>query len=37
MREYGYTIVEHDLDEPWLVRSSEHRTVILEDGTSFFQ
>jgi hypothetical protein len=26
MREYGFTITEHDPDRPWMVLASEHRT-----------
>jgi hypothetical protein len=35
VREYGYTLSEHDPDRPWIVRSIEHRTVTLDDGVSF--
>lgn len=37
VRDYGFTVTEHDLDRPWTVLSREHRTVTLEDGTSFFE
>jgi hypothetical protein len=36
-REYGFTITDHDPDRPWIVRSSEHRTINLPDGQSFFE
>jgi hypothetical protein len=36
MREYGFTIIEHDPDRPWMVLASEHRTVKLPDGLEFF-
>ena len=36
MREYGFTITEHDPDRPWMVLSSEHRTIKLPDGLDFF-
>jgi hypothetical protein len=36
MRECGFTITEHDPDRPWMVFSSEHRTIKLPDGTDFF-
>ena len=36
MREYGFTITEHDPDRPWMVLSSEHRTIELPDGMDFF-
>jgi hypothetical protein len=36
MREYGFTITEHDPERPWRVLSSEHRTVKLPDGRDFF-
>jgi hypothetical protein len=33
MREYGFTVTEHDPDRPWMVRfsvpASEHRTIKL--------
>ena len=32
MREYGFTITEHDPDRPWMVLVSEHRTIKLPDG-----
>jgi hypothetical protein len=35
MREYGFTITEHDPDRPWMVLSSEHRTIKLPDGMDF--
>ena len=34
--EYGFTVTEHDVDRPWIVLGSEHRTVSLEDGVAFF-
>jgi hypothetical protein len=36
VREYGFTITEHDPDRPWMVLSSEHRTIKLPDGMDFF-
>jgi hypothetical protein len=36
MCEYGFTITEHDPDRPWMVLSSEHRTIKLPDGLEFF-
>jgi len=36
VREYGHTITEHDADRPWIVLSSEHRTITLPDGLAFF-
>jgi hypothetical protein len=36
VREYGFTITEHDPDRPWLVLGSEHRTIKLPDGQDFF-
>jgi len=35
MREFGFTITEHDPDRPWMVLSSEHRTIKLPDGMDF--
>ena len=36
VREYGFTITEHDPDRPWMVLSSEHHTIKLPDGMNFF-
>ena len=36
MPDYGFTITEHDLEEPWIVLGSEHRRVTLDDGVAFF-
>ena len=36
MREYGFTITEHDPDRPWIVLATEHRTTKLPDGRDFF-
>jgi hypothetical protein len=33
--EYSYTVFEHDVDEPWIIVSHEHRTVTLDDGADF--
>lgn len=35
--DYSFTINEHDPERPWIVLGSEHRTVTLEDGDSFFE
>jgi hypothetical protein len=37
MRDYGFTITEHDPELPWIVVASQHRAVTLEDGASFFK
>ena len=37
MREYGYTVTEHDPDRPWIVRDQRHETVKLDYGMSFFE
>jgi len=37
VREYRYTVTEHDPDRPWIVLDSEHRTVTLDDGVGFFE
>jgi len=34
--DYSFTVTEHDPRRPWIVLSSEHRTVTLEGDTSFF-
>jgi hypothetical protein len=36
VREYGFTITEHDPERPWMVLSSEHRTIKLPHGRDFF-
>jgi hypothetical protein len=36
VREYRFTITEHDAERPWIVLGSEHHTAALEDGVSFF-
>lgn len=37
MREYGYTVTEHDPERPWVVRDQRHETVQLADDVPFFQ
>jgi hypothetical protein len=37
MREYGYTVREHDPDRPRIVRDQRHETVKLRDGMSFLE
>lgn len=37
VREYRYTVSEHDLEKPWLVIGREHRAVRLGDDASFFE
>ena len=37
MREYRFTLTEHDRKRPWIVRSTEHRTVMLDEEASFFE
>jgi hypothetical protein len=36
MREYGYTVTEHDAERPWIVLETSHETVALADGVNFF-
>lgn len=36
MREYGYTVTEHDPDRPWLIVNSQHRSISLLDDQGFF-
>lgn len=36
VRDYGFTITEHDPERPSMVLSSEHRTIKLPDGLEFF-
>jgi hypothetical protein len=35
MPNYGFQLTEHDPDRPWIVLSSEHRTVEIEEGVGF--
>jgi hypothetical protein len=37
VREYAFTVTEHDPERPWIVRDRRHHTVMLEDGQSFFE
>lgn len=36
VREYSFTITEHDADRPWIVVSSQRRMIKLPDGRDFF-
>ncbi len=36
VRKYGFTVIEHDPERPWMVLSSEHLTVKLPDNLEFF-
>jgi hypothetical protein len=36
MREYRFTLLEHDAERPWIVVSQEHRTATLDDDADFF-
>jgi hypothetical protein len=33
---YRFTLTEHDLDGPWIVRGEDIQTVTLGDDASFF-
>jgi uncharacterized protein involved in type VI secretion and phage assembly len=33
--EYRFTLTEHDQERPWIVVSTEHRTIELPDGSDF--
>lgn len=37
VREYSYTVTEHDPERPWIVQGQGRRTVQLEDGLEFFE
>jgi hypothetical protein len=37
VREYGYTVTEHDLQRPWIVLRSRHETVRLAEDVPFFE
>jgi hypothetical protein len=34
--EYRFTLTEHDSECPWIVVSTQHRTIELPDGSDFF-
>ena len=36
MRDFGFSIIEHDPDRPWMVLSTQHRTVKFPDHLAFF-
>ena len=36
VREYRFTLVEHDPSEPWLIVIQEHRSIELDDDVDFF-
>jgi hypothetical protein len=36
VRDYTFTLTEHDAARPWIVRRQEHRTATLEDDANFF-
>jgi hypothetical protein len=35
--EYAFTVTEHDPARPWIVLGQDHRSVMLDDGASFFE
>jgi hypothetical protein len=37
LHEYGYTVTEHDAEQPWIVLNRRHETVELEEGAEFFE
>jgi hypothetical protein len=37
VREYGYTVTEHDPERPWIVHDQRHETVRLDHGMSLFE
>jgi hypothetical protein len=36
MREYSYTLIEHDPSKPWIIVAREPRSVQLADSHNFF-
>jgi hypothetical protein len=36
VREYGYTVTEHDPERPWIIRNQHHHSVQLPDDELFF-
>jgi hypothetical protein len=36
VREYQFTVTEHDPDRAWIILSREHQVAELEDGVQFF-
>jgi hypothetical protein len=37
MRDYGYSVTEHDPEQPRIVVGTEHHTIRLLDGINFFE
>ena len=37
VREYGYTVSEHDPERRWIVREQRHEKVQLDDDVEFFE
>jgi hypothetical protein len=37
VREYSFTITEHDAERPWIVLETSHQTIVLDDGIEFFE
>ena len=37
VRDYGYTVTEHDPQRPWIVRDQRHESVQLDDDAGFFE
>jgi hypothetical protein len=36
VREYRFTLIEHDPARPWIVVSTQHQTIELPDDSDFF-
>jgi hypothetical protein len=37
MRRYGFQLIEHNPDKPWIIISSRHQEIELADHESFFE
>jgi hypothetical protein len=37
VREYGYTVTEHDAERPWIVLKQRHETVELDEHVTFLE
>jgi hypothetical protein len=33
---YSFALTEHDSERPWIVLRHERRTIVLDDGVSFY-
>jgi hypothetical protein len=36
VRDYGFTVTEHDPERPWIVHDQRHETVQLDEQANFY-